>query len=177
MNDEGLDLETGLMNTVADLLLGIEQDFGKERARQILRDMSYAEGEKAAKEAGTLAPEDAMTRLQTALAPSLSIKIVDTEARLDIVTFTVQMKGCVIRKALIFRSVPYPASVCRLKWGFMEGFLEAATGTNAKAMIYESSISDTCVGTITLTGKPRAPEVGGVAASGGVPESQGITRL
>ena len=177
MNEEGMDIETGLMNTVADLLDGIEQDFGKERARHILRDMGYAEGEKAAKEAGTLAPEEAMTRLQTALASSLSIKIVDTEARIDVVTFTVQMKGCVIRKALIFRNIPYPASVCRLRWGFMEGFLEAATGTSAKAMIYESSISDACVGTIALTGKPRTPEGAGVPASRGMPEGQGITRL
>ena len=112
MNEEGMDIETGLMNTVADLLDGIEQDFGKERARHILRDMGYAEGEKAAKEAGTLAPEEAMTRLQTALAPSLSIKIVDTEARIDVVTFTVQMKGCVIRKALIWPRVSGQSGVC-----------------------------------------------------------------
>lgn len=177
MDNEGLDIETGLMDTVADLLEGIEQDFGKERARHILRDMGYTEGEAAGKAVGTLTPEDAMTRLQSAIASYLSIKVVDTEARSDVVTFTVKMKGCVIRKALIFRKVHYPASVCRLRWGFMEGFLEAATGTSAKAMIYESSISDTCVGTITLTGKPKTPEAGGVPAARGVPEGPGITRL
>jgi predicted hydrocarbon binding protein len=152
MDESGLDMEKGLIYVVEGLMRGIEEDFGKERAREVLLAKGYETGEKAGRRFGPTTPEEAIRKVIDRLSPYLKIKIADVEKKPGLLTVTIQLKGCVVRKALMDRGISYPSTVCRLMWGYTEGALNTMTGMKSKVVVYASSLSETCVGTITLEG-------------------------
>lgn len=139
----------GLMSVLEGLLKGVEDAFGKDRARDIAHRAGYEAGERFGRKLGHLKPEDAIKKLAGSL-PICRIKIVDINKKSDALEIAAQFENCAVLKMLETHALPYPSVACKFIEGYIEGALNAMTGMKAKNLVYESSISKSCIGTITL---------------------------
>lgn len=153
-----LDTEEGMMFICDGLLRELESTLGKERAREIAYRAGYAMGEKIGKKLGGTLPEDALDKLTRNMPSCFEVKIADMSKKEDGIEMAVQFTDCAIRRMLEYNRLPYPSVACKFISGYIEGAIETMTGMKTKRLVYESSISKICIGTITISGVPQIRE-------------------
>ncbi len=141
---------TGLMVVLEGLIRGLEGSLGKDRAREIAYRAGYDAGEQLGRKLGACKPEEALRRLANNLPPIYKLKVVDVNKKSGALEAAVQFEACAVRNMLKCRELSYPSIACRFSAGYIEGALNAMTGMKAKNLIYESSISSACIGTLSL---------------------------
>lgn len=147
-----IDARHGLMHILSAIMQGIEDSLSKERARDIAYNAGYRHGEEIGRSLGRASPEEAIKKVQEHIGFLQELKIMDLHKKEDSVEMAVQFRKCVVLDTIIENKLSYPSLACKFMWGFWEGILETITSLRGKKLVYLSSISNMCIGTISLRG-------------------------
>ncbi len=145
-----MEFEKGFILAIEAIVEELETSLGKERAKDIIYRAGYKAGKKLGKKVGNTTPENAVNTILQKISPFYKVKIADIIKKDNEIEFAVQVLECSFRKILEKRGYKNPAVICRFIIGYIEGALKAMTGMEARHRVYTSTISNMCVGSITL---------------------------
>ncbi|RLG60293.1 MAG: hypothetical protein DRN95_00025 [Candidatus Hydrothermarchaeota archaeon] len=148
-------LEKGLSLAIEAIMDELENTYGRDRAKEIVYKAGYnlgmKEGKKLKDKAHT--PENAVNILLDSIFSFYETSVAEVIKREKGVEIAIRVKKCAFRRVLEDLGCTTPGVICRFMMGFIEGALNTMTGMKTKHRVYTSSISNMCVGSISLSKK------------------------